>query len=787
MREHIASLPKKKRQELKRLRNPDECVDMSDEEPRSINYTDVAEGNTRINISHAGGEMEDLHADLDEELNGVHKKKYKEKRTRFDSTARRVLGFRGQMAAITDTYVKWGATQGEFGLNGTPEVPKASRIQKNCKITVVDVFSTYKVSVPMVKEDLTTVTCYIGQGLIPCAPYKASIAVSIRPWMKTLTDLHGVAFQPYHVQQFLICFDVYLEILKNVDIRVKRALGRDTAHWRTENSCPSCTYKLKGEPKMIFEMLVTMDGNNSLKRVLTKDQDFDENGVPKRGGCERPDPRTATAGGDYFLSRERVDLWAKEVLASQVRVPSSDDPEEQTHAKYGLAMMDAILDAFGPNIGGGYNIGCGFETTIKNSPLGPQATELNLKMLVGAFHGHAHNHLCQLRYLATYVPGLGLEDLEGCERFFSKSNALARSVCYASVFHRRQAIATYLEHTDTFETYPNLSKFLVDNYNQALTIIDLEESLKFAMEQAGIDGPEVFEQHLQQELAYLRSLSKEPMVETDQIEYYQRLSKVAEQKEHFDLVFAEGSKANGTVRHHARENYDKAEDSVQEIERKLNSDERWTPDMTEWKNAADLVTTRRYRLAVDKLELLVVKRLFELTKMNMSQTGIQRGSLNSVLGQLQPPQLMDTHFKILRAREEIIRLNVEIRRFVTYMQDEREQYRWRRGRFDKDHMKRFQVMKKRLGPRFTGTLLRGVRREPAAWETPPTPMEGQQDLFDQAEAEAVAREIEKHRGESGSDESENEDSDEGEDAEEERLAETLETVVVIATDKDTVE
>ncbi|KAJ7724529.1 hypothetical protein B0H16DRAFT_1472382 [Mycena metata] len=171
-------------------------------------------------------------------------------------------------------------------------------------------------------------------------------------------------------------------------------------------------------------------------------------------------------------------------------------------------------------------------------------------------------------------------------------------------------------------------------------------------------------------------------------------------------------------------------------------------------------------------------------------------------------QLMDTHFKILRAKEEIIRLNVEIHCFVTYMQDEREylmkkeaevaltdpylaffirQYRWRRGRFDEGHMKRFQAMKKRLGPRFTGTLLPGVRREPAARETPLTPMEGQQDLFDQAEAEAIAREIKKHRGGSGSDESENEDSDEGEDAEEERLAETLETVMVIATDKDTME
>lgn len=129
-------------------------------------------------------------------------------------------------------------------------------------------------------------------------------------------------------------------------------------------------------------------------------------------------------------------------------------------AKYGLAITDALLDAFGPDLGEGYDIGCGFATTIKNSPIGEKARRLNLRALVGAFHGHAHNRMCQLRFLTTYVRGLGLEDLEGCERFFSKSNALSRSTRYASVFHRRQSIATYLAHVDNFETYANLSKLL---------------------------------------------------------------------------------------------------------------------------------------------------------------------------------------------------------------------------------------------------------------------------------------------------------------------------------------
>jgi Kyakuja-Dileera-Zisupton transposase len=127
-------------------------------------------------------------------------------------------------------------------------------------------------------------------------------------------------------------------------------------------------------------------------------------------------------------------------------------------SKYPLAVVEVLLDVFGPDIGGGYDIGCQFRTTLDRSELGPRSRELKFKMLVGAFHGHAHNRICQLSFLATYVKGMGLEDLEGCERFFSKSNALASSLRYASVFHRQQKMVEFMKHIDTFETYPNLSQ-----------------------------------------------------------------------------------------------------------------------------------------------------------------------------------------------------------------------------------------------------------------------------------------------------------------------------------------
>jgi hypothetical protein len=125
-----------------------------------------------------------------------------------------------------------------------------------------------------------------------------------------------------------------------------------------------------------------------------------------------------------------------------------------------LAIVQKLLDTFGADLGGGYDIGCKFATTLDHSIVGSLARKNNYRSLVGAFHGHAHNRRCQLRNLTTYVDGLGLEDLEGCERFFSRSNALALSIRHASVFHRRQAISEYVRHMDSFETYSALSTYI---------------------------------------------------------------------------------------------------------------------------------------------------------------------------------------------------------------------------------------------------------------------------------------------------------------------------------------
>ena len=77
-----------------------------------------------------------------------------------------------------------------------------------------------------------------------------------------------------------------------------------------------------------------------------------------------------------------------------------------------------------------------------------------------------------------------------------------------------------------------------------------------------------------------------------------------------------------TERRHAQEVEARDLLVVQNLEIKLGIVNRWVPADDEWKQAAVMVGKRRYQRCLDSLEGLVVARMFELTKMNMSQTGV---------------------------------------------------------------------------------------------------------------------------------------------------------------------
>lgn len=81
------------------------------------------------------------------------------------------------------------------------------------------------------------------------------------------------------------------------------------------------------------------------------------------------------------------------------------------------------------------------------------------------------------------------------------------------------------------------------------------------------------------------------------------------------------TRAAETERRHKQEIERKDLLVVQVLEKKLNIARRWGPEDAEWREAAIMVGKRRYQRCLDSLEGLIVSRMFELTKMNMSQTG----------------------------------------------------------------------------------------------------------------------------------------------------------------------
>ncbi|KAK0499109.1 hypothetical protein EDD18DRAFT_1308436 [Armillaria luteobubalina] len=638
--------------------------------------------------------------------------------------------------------------------------------------------------------------------------------MSVQGFVRTLCDLHHSPIAGSIREQFSICYDVYIAILEGVEHQIMKKLGREDVDWHLKNCCSACTFELEGEEKMEFSMFGAMDGNDSLKRV--PHSKLVESLDGGRVSIEREDSRDG--GGSYILSRNTVDLWSKEAIGEVDAPPPdgvtpceerwknmSDDRTSKMwnvfdetgfflslcchgsvllgadmvrsgeQAKYPLAVVSKLLETFGERLGLGYDIGCKFGGTVNQSPLGELARHKKLRVLVGLFHGHAHNRLCQLRHLGTYLTGLGLEDLETLERFFSKLNALAGVIRYASQFHRRQRITWYLKHIDCSESFEHLSSFLCNNYRQALEIVETYPALQKSMRELGVEDENEFNLWLKEEEVYLSGLQREPPEETVEMEYFSRLLTIAQGQD--------DTRKMETARRRLLEKWSQELERLQDLEQSLNisPDERWTIGCAKWIENEQRVAMRTYRQRLDRLESLVVSRIFELTKMNMSHTGYKMrkhigkalqarskairtalAQYNTAAAALKPPRpplqwervieyaflsdfdllrdvrrdmsghkwatpagrkAMDTYFKICRAREEIKRLNIEIRRVVTYMHVEDaylqrceksiamttpalalqvSHYRHGRERFYAMHMRRFYTLSE--DPHFTGDI-----------------------------------------------------------------------------------
>ncbi|KAG6849060.1 hypothetical protein C0991_012191, partial [Blastosporella zonata] len=229
------------------------------------------------------------------------------------------------MEGMVDAYLQWASIMGQNALGTAPASSQTGNVHSIIVVRVMDVYNTYSYSASIYEEDPNLLAVIIRHGLLPSSPLKINFTFSIRvvelyqtlhlrsphltiePFVKGLCDLHRIPFRQYIAQQFTIAFDVYIAIRSHVKSRVDIALGRNLPKWRLKNACPACTYKLKDEGDLIFKMLFTMDGNDSLKRLRCATKlpaAEDDSPDPPRLAESRARDDSRTVSGDRYLTRE---------------------------------------------------------------------------------------------------------------------------------------------------------------------------------------------------------------------------------------------------------------------------------------------------------------------------------------------------------------------------------------------------------------------------------------------------------------------------------------------------
>ncbi|KZO98204.1 hypothetical protein CALVIDRAFT_479161 [Calocera viscosa TUFC12733] len=505
----------------------------------------------------------------------------------------------------------------------------------------------------------------IQHGYIPCSPELPRLAIHVpvldlqhharlrafvshEAWTRILCDVHGVPYQTSFSRQVAAAYDTYVQILQGVDDKVNKALHRDAPDWRVKHSCPACTYKLQDEVPLALSRLICGDGNNSSKRfahsgrhdprVYHSDYLLPEgevnqfqNEVKRRTGTQSVKDgeeyatacadkwkaaQARTSGGSFRQALDETGHFLT-VCRHAFVLYSVDMIRSGELAKYPLASLDRCMDAIGPDIGFGYDIGCTHSTTVFRSCIGDKAQERRLRFFVGAFHGYAHNRRCQLSYHPRLQTVAGLEDFETCEWIFSQQNHTARLFRHASSFHRHMTMHWFYRRWDS-DRRAALGDFLYKNYRQALDIIhDVQPALQ-NMLTAQLLSELDLERFLNEERAYLDGLEQEPDGDQTAFRYLETLEAL-EIEQCVLLVHTQGRRQE--------RNYLLVLRTVQDLELLAGKyedelqTERWTSEHPDWQHYNRLRQCREFNLALDRLELLVVQRLFEMEKMNARGTG----------------------------------------------------------------------------------------------------------------------------------------------------------------------
>ncbi|EIW86311.1 hypothetical protein CONPUDRAFT_148403 [Coniophora puteana RWD-64-598 SS2] len=136
-----------------------------------------------------------------------------------------------------------------------------------------------------------------------------------------------------------------------------------------------------------------------------------------------------------------------------------------------------------------------------------------------------------------------------------------------------------------------------------------------------ISNTNIFAVWLKEETDYLKALRMEPIEETLQMEYWERLGALERAEKTLVDVPVFISTANALATAGTSEKITRESEAVAELERQLGIIKRWTSDCAEWMEAGRLVAKHSYQRALDKLEGLIVARIFEMADIDKPGKG----------------------------------------------------------------------------------------------------------------------------------------------------------------------
>ncbi|QRV88505.1 hypothetical protein RhiJN_16523 [Ceratobasidium sp. AG-Ba] len=647
-------------------------------------------------------------------------------------------------------------------------------------VLAIDIFGRSMRTFTGCSEDGCANELLIRHGYLGTSPLIPTVAISIEclklyralrsrcstlgmeTFVKTLGDLQNSQSRSHHIEQFSCAFVIYDDLEQLLDQQLDVLLGRTDPLWRPKHNCPACSYELDGEAPLLPRKMFSMDGNNSLKRLR------------KVGHVD-----AGTYSTSYFVPRSVVDSFANQ--ATRVR-PPTPPPEHPVDS----ADLDLEPEPVAPStsIGVGPTDGDLLTTTCASNWRAAQAQ--HNKKTPGVFdetgvflaccrHGIVAFivDMVQSGELAKYPmaifqklvevhgsdlviaydiawwnplwkPSLGLEDFEWCERVFSSSNAVARCTRHASPSTRLRYVELHYRRWDA-DRQGSIARLLYQNYMQAHSVIVQSTShLETLPPDSQVTDQEA-DMLVEAERTYLVNLKHEPPQDTLRVEYVTQLQALETAEANFEKhwgvssssvamgssVAPSGSREVMRQRQSARRRLNNILLMVERVEAELDIGVRWAPFMPEYIQAATYALEREYRLAVDRLELLLIQRLLELSRLNIAgtcykmrrhlskalqsrsraiRTAVNRvNSLAKTLN-LDQPQIIfeevlshqflaefdflrlcredvrkqrwaqrgvrdaiDARLRIRRAKAERTRVEIEARRLATFIADEEEQ------------------------------------------------------------------------------------------------------------------